>query len=53
MLIQIKIAFNSVDHIKNKRKGDLWDCLFAGQYSVTFYKIWKVNLLKAVTKVKH
>jgi len=44
MLIQIKIIFSFMDHVINMRKGYLWDCLFPGQYSRTFYRIWKVNL---------
>jgi len=53
MLIQIKSIFSFMAHTINIRKGHLWDCLYPGQYSRTFYKIWKVNLLKAVAKVKH
>jgi len=33
-----------MDHIINTRKGYYWDCLFPGQYSTTFYRIWKANL---------
>ena len=43
MLIQIKIIFSFMDHILNMRRGYLWDCLFPGQYSRTFYRIWKVS----------
>ena len=47
MLIQIKIIFSFMDQIINLRKGQLWDCLSPGQYSRTFYRIWKVNLQKS------
>jgi len=46
MLMQIKIIFSFMDHI-NMRKEYLWDCPFPGQYSRTFYRIWKVNFQKA------
>jgi len=39
-----QIIFSFMDHIINTRKGCLWDCLPPGQYSGTFYRIWKVNL---------
>jgi len=39
MLIQIKIIFSFMDHIINMRNGYLWDCLFPGQSSRTFYRI--------------
>jgi len=44
MVIHIKIIFSFMDHIINTRKGYLCDCLCPGQYSRTFYRIWKVNL---------
>jgi len=44
MLIQIKIIFSFMIHIINIRKGYCWNCLFPGQHSRTFYRIWKVNL---------
>jgi len=44
MLIQIKIIVSFTDQVINMRKEYLWDYLFPGQYSRTFYRIWKVNL---------
>jgi len=43
--------FNGSNYIYEK--GLPLGCLFPGQYSRTFYRIWNVNLQKAVTKVQH
>jgi len=48
-----QIVFHFMDHIIIMRKEYLWDCLFPGQYSRNFYRIWTVHLQKAVAKVEH